>query len=146
MQTANVTDCGFDRWSMAPPMSEVRTSGLDNRLMSRQPHEKLNDERNWRSIIEDQLMGWKSHANQIDEDGICMPSDSVATIAIDLADFFKSREAPSPFRVAADASGGIAFEWRDNVAGSREVIMIWDDLEIEYQRFQGTQLIATRPI
>jgi hypothetical protein len=98
----------------------------------------------WQSLIDYRLIELGCHSEQIDDEGVSPPSRAIVQIAIQLAERFRDAGFLPPSSVVPDANGGIVFERREE--NTTEVFHIWDDGEIEYQRFEGSRLVERRPM
>ena len=98
----------------------------------------------WRTLIDYKLIDLGCNSRQFEEEGIEPPSGEIVRLAINMAECFCDAGCPPPSSVVPDANGGIVFERREN--GLSEVVHVWDDETVEYQRFQGTRLVERKTL
>jgi len=149
MTPTNIGDCIMPTTKSSPFMSEplIHSVGtnVDRPTSSSSGISPVtaNHER-WDRLIDDQLIEWGSDTDRFEDEGIDSPTPETIQRAIMAATKFRDAGYVAPDSVVPDASGGIVFERRENDVS--EVIHVWDDGAIEYQRFNGTQLIHRRPL
>jgi len=97
----------------------------------------------WQRLI-DQLTQWRRDPSQLADEGVDAPSAEIIDKAILVAERSQQRGLPAPSSVVSDANGGIVLERREGSVA--EVLHLWDDGTVEYQRFQGTALVERRPL
>ncbi len=90
-------------------------------------------------LIDQKLIEWECDPSQLSDEGVEPPSGETILTAIEWAKHFRKDGKPSPDSVVPDANGGIVFERREK--GVSEVLHVWDDGSVEYQRFHGTRLV-----
>ncbi len=89
-------------------------------------------------------MSWLRDPHQLEDEGVEPPGRQTIETAIRLAQDSQQRGLPPPSSIVPDPNGGIVFERREGATA--EVLHIWDDGSVEYQRFQGTRLVERRPL
>lgn len=93
----------------------------------------------WQNFIEQTLLSWLADPRQLEDLEVEAPSKPIIRLAIDLAEKYRDDKLVPPDRIVPDPNGGIVFDrCRDGVA---EVIHVWDDGTVEYQRFIGPKLV-----
>lgn len=117
------------------PGDSVRTDADTQSPMSRDDdaYEK------WHTLIDYTLVDWALEPGQFDDEEIEPPTRQTVAQAIELAKRLQNMGLAPPDSVVPDPNGGIVFERREN--GVCEVLHVWDDGTVEYQRFQGTHLV-----
>ena len=100
--------------------------------------------RAWQEVIDYKLIEWGRNTELFDDEGVEPPTRDTLQLAIALAEGLRDGGLAAPDSVVLDVNGGIVFERRENDVS--EVFYVWDDGEIEYQRFHGTRLIERRPL
>ena len=99
----------------------------------------LQNRAKWEELIDYTLIEWGRNPDAFKDEGVEPPTAETVSLASELAERFKQAGLPAPDKVILDANGGIVFERRgENIA---EVLYVWDDGSIEYQRFQHTRLV-----
>lgn len=94
----------------------------------------------WQKLIDERLLKWLADPSQLEDEGIEAPDGTILRLAIDLAEKYRDDKLPPPDSLVPDPDGGIVFELQhDDIS---EVIHIWDDGQVEYQRFEGSKLAA----
>ena len=130
---------------MSRPIIEAVPSDTDAKAAARLDAERDETFRGtWQDLIDHPLIDWGCDPGQFDDEGIEPPSREVVRRAICLAQEMRDQGFAPPDSIVADPSGGLVFERRDgNVS---EVVYVWDDGSVEYQRFDGTRLVERRPL
>lgn len=98
----------------------------------------------WQNLIDQKLIEWGRDPSQFDDEGVEPPSREIIRLAIELAEHFRDDGLTPPDSVVPDANGGIVFERRESDVS--EVVHVWDDGTVDYQRFQGTRLVERRTL
>ena len=93
----------------------------------------------WQDLIDQKLIEWGRDPSQLADEGVEPPSGETIRIAFEWANRFSKNGLPPPDSVVPDANGGIVFERREKDVS--EVLHVWDDGSVEYQRFHGTRLV-----
>lgn len=93
----------------------------------------------WQDVIDHKLIEWGRNPQQLEDDGVVSPCNDVVRLAIWLSRDMQQRGFPPPSSVVPDANGGIVFEHRQGRVA--EIFHIWEDGAVEYQLFDGTQLV-----
>lgn len=90
------------------------------------------------------LIEWGAGMSQFDDEGVEPPSHEVLQKAYLWAQKCRDHLVPPPDTVVPDPNGGIVFERHE---GNRtEVLHFWDDGDIEYRCFEGTNLVRRVPL
>lgn len=98
----------------------------------------------WQRFIDHTLIEWGRNPGQLEDEGIDPPSKETIQRAIHLAQDCKKQGLPPPDSVVPDPNGGIVFERRKKSLS--EVLHLWEDGSVEYQRFMGHRLVERRAI
>lgn len=119
-------------------MEHVSVSAIENALCGTQAGA------HWNQLIRSTLLQWAHDPSQVTDDGSDAPNAAVIQKAINLARRWSESDTAPPDRIVPDPNGGIVFERKEG--STSEVIHIWDDGDIEYLRFDGTNLVERRPM
>lgn len=101
--------------------------------------EREDRRKNWQDLIDHKLIEWGRSPDRFVDENVEAPSGTTIRQAIELAEQFRDQGFIPPDSIVPDANGGIVFERREN--GESEVFHVWDDGNVEYQRFVGTRLV-----
>lgn len=96
----------------------------------------------WNELIECKLKRWLRNPNQLHDIGFDAPSPDVIMLAIAFAEYFRDTSWLPPTNVVPDPNGGIVFSRTDN--DDKDVIHIWDDLCVEYFKFEGSKIVKRK--
>lgn len=126
---------------LSPFLSTPVPSAVTTSVTGNLPTFRKNDaERDrWQRWIDFYLVEWGRDPVQLADDGVDAPTENVIRAAIVLAQHLMAQGLPAPSNVTPDTSGGIVFERREGDV--LEAYHIWDDGEIDYQGYLGTELI-----
>jgi hypothetical protein len=127
---------------MSPPLIDSVFTNVAATPSSRGVSSKIVHREAWQRLIDYSLIEWGRDTGQLEDEGIEPPTRDTIKCAIVVAEKLCDAGLPAPNSVVPDANGGVVFELRERDA--IEVYHIWDDGQIEYQRFRGTRLIERR--
>jgi hypothetical protein len=93
----------------------------------------------WQQMIDNTLRLWRQDPGRLEDEGLEAPSIDTIDRAIAYALEYQRRGRPAPTAVIRDPNGGIVFERRES--DTSEQIHFWDDGEVDYLCFHGTNLV-----
>ena len=122
----------------------VNTRAAGPETLSADLRDRESNRRAWQEVIDKKLIEWGRDPSQLDDEMVIAPTRDVIRVAVELALALRDHDCPPPGRVIPDGDGGILFERTDGV--HTETLEVLDDSSIEYAAFQGSRLMARRPI
>lgn len=102
---------------------------------------RAENERHWKAVIDNILLGWYSCPESMRDENVIVPSQKVVGTAIQLAERAAKQGVLPPTHVAPDMEGGLAFELRIGKEGLL-ILRINADTSVEYLSFHSGRLIS----
>ncbi|HEX4130248.1 MAG TPA: hypothetical protein VHZ24_09405 [Pirellulales bacterium] len=128
------------RPSITPPVKKAVETGAD----VKSPLTAGSERARWQELIDTMLITWLRNPDLLADDGAEAPDPRIIRLSIDFAERYRDEDRPAPDRIVSDPNGGIIFRRRDGAMS--EIVHIWDDGAVEYQRLEGNTIVKREPL